>query len=31
MEFPTESVIMCVIYTAVFIGLSYWILKKRDW
>ena len=31
MDFPTESVIMCVIYTAIFIGLSYWILKKRDW
>lgn len=31
MEFPIESVVMCLIYTAIFIGLSYWILKKRDW
>lgn len=30
-EFPTGSVIMSLIYIAVFIGLSYWIMKRRDW
>jgi len=30
-HYPTESVIACIIWCAVFIGGSYLILKKRDW
>lgn len=30
-QYPTESVVACVIWCALFIFGSYWILKKRDW
>lgn len=30
-QYPTESVIACIIWCALFIFGSYWILKKRDW
>ena len=29
--YPTESLIACILWCAVFIFGSYWILKKRDW
>lgn len=29
--YPTDSLIACFIWSAVFIFGSYWILKKRDW
>lgn len=29
--FPTESLIACFVWCAIFIFGSYWILKKRDW
>lgn len=30
-HYPTESLIACLVWCAVFILGSYWILKKRDW
>lgn len=30
-QFPTESLIACIIWATIFIIGSYWILKKRDW
>ncbi|KXH81515.1 ABC transporter permease [Chryseobacterium kwangjuense] len=30
-HYPTESMIATIIWTIVFIGASYWILRKRDW
>lgn len=30
-HYPTESVIACFVWCAIFIGGSYLILKKRDW
>ncbi len=30
-EYPVESVIACLVWTAVFIAGSYYILKKKDW
>lgn len=30
-QYPAESLIACIIWTAIFISGSYWILKKRDW
>ncbi|UQB70029.1 ABC transporter permease [Epilithonimonas zeae] len=30
-EYPIGSVIACVIWSVIFIGGSYWILKKKDW
>ncbi|MBD8082660.1 ABC transporter permease [Chryseobacterium caseinilyticum] len=29
--YPTESLIACIVWCAIFIGGSYLILKKRDW
>lgn len=29
--YPTESLIACLFWCAIFIVASYWILKKRDW
>ncbi|WP_262151992.1 ABC transporter permease [Chryseobacterium foetidum] len=29
--YPTESLIACIVWCAIFIGGSYMILKKRDW
>lgn len=29
--YPTESLIACLVWCAIFIVASYWILKKRDW
>jgi len=29
--YPTESLIACLVWCAIFIFGSYWILKKRDW
>lgn len=29
--YPTESLIACIVWSAIFIFGSYWILKKRDW
>jgi len=29
--YPTESLIACLVWCAIFIIGSYWILKKRDW
>jgi ABC-type transport system involved in multi-copper enzyme maturation permease subunit len=29
--YPTESLIACLVWCAIFIVGSYWILKKRDW
>lgn len=30
-EYPIGSVIACVIWSVIFIGGSYWILKKKNW
>jgi len=30
-EYPVESVVACLIWSAVFFAGSYWILKKKDW
>ncbi|WP_080778538.1 ABC transporter permease [Chryseobacterium phocaeense] len=30
-HYPTESMIATIIWTVIFIGASYWILRKRDW
>ncbi|HCM36139.1 ABC transporter permease subunit [Chryseobacterium sp.] len=30
-HYPAESLIACLVWSAVFIFGSYWILKKRDW
>lgn len=30
-HYPTESLIACLVWCAIFIFASYWILKKRDW
>lgn len=30
-HYPTESMIACLVWCAIFIFGSYWILKKRDW
>lgn len=30
-HYPTESLIACLVWCAVFIFGSYWILRKRDW
>ncbi|MBB6369302.1 ABC transporter permease [Chryseobacterium shigense] len=30
-HYPTESMIACIIWCVIFIGGSYWILRKRDW
>lgn len=30
-EYPWPSVVACLIWSAVFIAGSYWILKKKDW
>ena len=30
-DYPWGSVIACIIWSAVFIAGSYWILKKKDW
>jgi ABC-type transport system involved in multi-copper enzyme maturation permease subunit len=30
-HYPTESMIACLIWCAIFIFGSYWILRKRDW
>ncbi len=30
-HYPTESLIACILWCAIFIFGSYWILKKRDW
>ncbi|MGE8513483.1 MAG: ABC transporter permease, partial [Chryseobacterium culicis] len=30
-HYPTESLIACLVWSAVFIFGSYWILRKRDW
>jgi len=29
--YPTESLVACLVWCAIFIVGSYWILKKRDW
>lgn len=29
--YPFESLVACILWTIIFIGGSYWILKKRDW
>lgn len=29
--YPTESLIACLVWCAIFIIASYWILKRRDW
>lgn len=29
--YPTESLIACLVWCAIFIVASYWILKRRDW
>lgn len=30
-EYPWPSVVACVVWSAIFIAGSYWILKKKDW
>ncbi|RXM53641.1 MULTISPECIES: ABC transporter permease [unclassified Chryseobacterium] len=30
-HYPTESLIACLVWCAIFIFGSYWILRKRDW
>ena len=30
-HYPTESMIACLVWCAIFIFGSYWILRKRDW
>lgn len=30
-HYPTESLIACLVWSALFIFGSYWILRKRDW
>lgn len=30
-HYPTESMIACLVWCAIFIVGSYWILRKRDW
>ncbi len=30
-QFPTESLIACIVWSIIFIVGSFWILKKRDW
>jgi len=30
-HYPVESLIACLVWCAIFIFASYWILKKRDW
>ncbi|MGG5210296.1 ABC transporter permease [Chryseobacterium sp. MIQD13] len=30
-HYPTESMFACIIWCVIFIGASYWILRKRDW
>lgn len=29
--YPTESLVACLVWCAIFIVASYWILKRRDW
>lgn len=30
-HYPTESLIACLVWCAIFVAGSFWILKKRDW
>ena len=30
-EYPWPSVVSCLVWSALFIAGSYWILKKKDW
>jgi len=30
-HYPTESLIACLVWCAIFIFASYWILRRRDW
>ncbi|WP_292010001.1 ABC transporter permease subunit [Chryseobacterium sp.] len=30
-HYPTENLIACIVWSAIFVLASYWILKKRDW
>ncbi len=30
-EYPVASAVSCIIWSLIFIGGSYWILKKKDW
>ncbi|WP_449398915.1 hypothetical protein [Chryseobacterium wanjuense] len=30
-HYPTENLIACLVWCAIFIFGSYWILRKRDW
>lgn len=30
-EYPIGSVVACLVWSIIFIGGSYWILKKKDW
>ncbi len=30
-EYPIESAVSCIVWSIVFVGGSYWILKKKDW
>ncbi|MBL1222874.1 ABC transporter permease subunit [Chryseobacterium sp. L7] len=30
-NYPTESMFACIIWSVIFIAGSYWILRKRDW
>lgn len=30
-EFPVAGILICLVWSAIFIGGSYWILKKKDW
>ncbi|AZA79915.1 ABC transporter permease [Chryseobacterium sp. G0186] len=30
-HYPTESLVACLVWCAIFIAGSYWILRKRDW
>lgn len=30
-QFPTLGIVICLIWSTIFIGGSYWILKKKDW
>lgn len=30
-DYPWESVVACIVWSAIFVAGSYWILKKKDW
>lgn len=30
-EYPVASAVSCIIWSLIFVGGSYWILKKKDW